>query len=369
MTLQLSRLTVRGFKTIRELDDFEPGSLAVLIGPNGAGKSNFISFFRMLSRSLDPPGHLQIHVGEAGGAGTILHDGPEKTSEVEAQLHFESEQEGYDYDLRLAHAAGDALIYAEERYRISRTDVPAIAHWSDLGAGHREARLIERAEAGETTARTILDLLRKLVVYQFHNTSATARIRNKWHEDDGRRLKEDGANLAPFLHRLRHEEPRYYQRIVETLRLILPFFADFELEPEHGRLLLRWRERHSDVVFSAAQAADGMLRTMALVTLLLQPERELPRMLILDEPELGLHPYAVNVVAGLIRSVALRTQVVLATQSIALLDYFEPQDVVVVNRSGRESSFERLDATTLSDWLAEYSLAELWQKNVLGGRP
>ncbi|MCP3957867.1 MAG: AAA family ATPase [bacterium] len=369
MAARLSKLTLRGFKTIRDLTDFEPGPLTVLIGPNGAGKSNFISFFRMLSWSLVPPGQLRDHVGQSGGASTLLHDGPEVTREIEAELTIETEAGRNDYAFRLVWAAGDTLIYTSEKYRFSRSGYPSLASWTELGAGHSEAELIHRSESEEITAKTIHVLLRRCILYQFHNTSWTSRIRTKWDEHDGRWLKEDAGNLAPFLYRLRNEEPKYYRRIVETIRLTLPFFADFELEPEHGRLLLRWREHGSDVVFSAAQAADGMLRTMALVALLLQPERDLPDVLILDEPELGLHPYAINIVAGLLRAAAEHSQVILATQSVALLDQFEPQDVVVVSRAGRESSFGRLDPDDLHDWLEEYSLAELWEKNVLGGRP
>ncbi len=369
MAARLARLTLRGFKTIRDLTDFEPGPLTVLVGPNGAGKSNFISFFRLLSWSLVPPGQLRDHVGQTGGASTLLHDGPEVTREIEVTLSVDTEAGRNDYSYRLVWAAGDTLIFTDERYRFSRSDFSSLAPWTELGAGHSEAELIQRAEAGETTGRTIHGLLRRCIVYQFHNTSWTSRIRTKWDEHDGRWLKEDAGNLAPFLFRLRNQEPKYYRRIVETIRLTLPFFADFELEPEHGRLLLRWREHGSDVVFSAAQAADGMLRTMALVALLLQPEQDLPGVLILDEPELGLHPFAVNIVAGLLHAVTEHSQVILATQSVALLDQFEPQDVVVVSRDGRESKFERLDANELQDWLEEYSLAELWEKNVLGGRP
>jgi len=370
MTVRLSKISLQGFKTIRELQDFEPGSLTVLIGPNGAGKSNFISFFRLLSWSLVPPGNLQMHVSERGGGSALLHGGPEKSREISAQLCLETGQGENNYEFRLFHAAGDRLIYAEERYRYSRFDLlPRKADWTDLGAGHHEAKLIEEAGNGDTTARTIHSLLRKFIVHQFHNTSDTARIRQKWNENDGRWLKEDGANLAPFLYRLQAQEPRYYQRIVDTIRMILPFFADFELEGEHGKILLRWRERRSDVVFDASQAADGMLRVMALVALLLQPEDDLPSVLILDEPELGLHPYAINVLSGLIRSVSTRVQVILATQSVALLDGFDPEDVVVVDRRGQESSFCRLATSDLADWLEEYSLSELWEKNVLGGRP
>ncbi len=370
MAARLESLTVRGFKTIRNLEDFEPGRIAILIGPNGAGKSNFISFFRLLSWMTASPGNLQVHVAESGGASSILHGGPGKTREVEVKLNLQTELGRNDYEFRLFHAAGDTLIFAEERYRFSRSSFRALARWTDLGAGHREAKLIENAGAGNKTAATILSLLRKLVVYQFHNTSATARMRNKWQVDDNRWLKEDAGNLAPFLFRLRSDEPPYYQRIVETLRLILPFFADFEFDVEPQRsLLLRWRERSSDVVFGASQAGDGMLRAMALVTLLLQPERDLPDVLILDEPELGLHPYAINIVSELIRSVSTHVQVMLATQSVTLINHFKPEEIVVVERSGSESTLRRLDSDQLKDWLAEYSVSELWEKNVIGGRP
>jgi predicted ATPase len=188
--------------------------------------------------------------------------------------------------------------------------------------------------------------------------------------NENRWLKEDAANLAPRLLRIREEWPPYYHRIVENLRLILPFFADFDLaEDRSGYVILQWRERDNDMVFSAPQAADGMLRCMALVTLLAQPEEELPSVLILDEPELGLHPYAISVVAGLLRSISRHVQVFIATQSTAFLDHFDPEDIVVLDRKGGETEFSRFEPDRLSSWLEEYSLSELWEKNVLGGRP
>jgi predicted ATPase len=150
---------------------------------------------------------------------------------------------------------------------------------------------------------------------------------------------------------------------------VIPCFADFDLRDDHGSMLLQWRERGSDMLFDVSQASDGSLRTMALVTLLKQPEADLPAILILDEPELGLHPYAIDVVAGLLRAASNHTQVIVATQSTAFVNCFEPEDVVVVNRSGMESTFERQSAEKLGEWLDDYSLAELWEKNVIGGRP
>jgi predicted ATPase len=359
MGSRLTRFTLRGFKTIKDLTDFELGDLTVLIGPNGAGKTNFISFFRMLSRALASPGQLQVHVAQQGGASALLHDGAAVTRDIEAVLTFSTD----GYGFLLSYAAADTFIFSDEWFVHGRAG--KVASPRNLGGGHRESQLLD----GPFASRAILAMLLRINVHQFHNTSLTARIRNKWDVSDNRWLKEDGANLAPFLHRLEAEYPAYYSRIQDTLRLILPFFAAFELYPESGSVLLRWREIGSDQVFNVSQASDGMLRAMALVALLQQPEKELPAILILDEPELGLHPYAIEVLASLIRSASKHVQVVVATQSVSLIDRFDPGDIVVTDRKHRETSFRRLNSGALTEWLESYTFSELWEKNVIGGRP
>jgi predicted ATPase len=365
----LTKFELHGFKSIRHLPDLKFKQMNVLIGANGAGKSNLISFFKLLAWMTPSPGGLQFFIGKEGGANSLLYDGADITDKIEASLTFETDRGTNEYYMRLVYASPDILMFADERYRFSDKTFPHAAEWKSLDSGHKESRLINNAEAGDTTARVIRNLMRQCVVYQFHNTSETARIRQKWNRDDSRFLKEDAANLAPFLLRLHESEPDAYVRIVETIRQITPFFADFVLQPVANSLMLQWRERHTDMVFGPHQASDGMLREMALVSLLLQPEKDLPEVLILDEPELGLHPYAINVVAGLIRSVSNHVQVILATQSTSLIDQFLAEDIIVVERDERESRFRRLDSDKLEEWLDEYSVAELWQKNVLGGRP
>ena len=367
MTNRLDSITLKGFKTIKALD-LKPRPLTVLIGTNGAGKSNFISFFRMMSWMLADPDNLQLYVSQQGGASMLLHDGPAKTREIEAELTIHTDTGETQYSFRLVYAAGDTLIFADERYRFSHKNYATPHDWQETGAGHRTPQLLTLADE-DLTARVTRNILRKIIVYQFHNTSDTARIRGKWSMTDNQWLKEDAANLAPVLLRLRENESKSYRRIVDTIRLILPFFSDFELEPDYGALLLQWRERNSDQVFSVSQASDGMLRVVALVTLLLLPEKDLPDVLILDEPELGLHPYAINVVGGLINAVSTKIQVIVATQSMPLVDCSDPEDIVVVEREGRRSTFRRLDSEALSNWLENYSLSELGEKNVLGGRP
>ena len=290
------------------------------------------------------------------------------------------------YRFRLQYAAGDALFFSQERHRHQpRQDGDEAEDRFGVGeeraTGLRFPQLLIHADHDAPAAVT-RDFFRGIAPYQFHNTSATARMRTRWGVGDNRRLKADAANIAPFLLRLKERESGCYRRIVDTIRLILPFFSDFELEPDHRYLLLAWRERDSDEIFDVSQASDGMLRVISLVTLLLQPEDSLPDVLILDEPELGLHPYAINVIGGLISAVSMKTQVVIATQSTSLVDCFAPEDIVVVGREacavepdghivgdGRATVFRRLDPDSLSEWLEEYSLSELWEKNVIGGRP
>jgi predicted ATPase len=370
--LMLERLTVSGFKTIRRLDALELTPMNVLIGPNGAGKSNLVSFFRMLNRMMTPPGNLQLFVAKAGGANTLLHNGASSTLQIEAELTFKAIKGVNEYQFRLFHAAQDTLIFAEEKLRFTPRRVRAEnATWINLGAGHREPNLIASAKnfKGGKTKRTMWSFLNDCVVHQFHNTSETARIRQRSNVHDDWSLKEDGANLAPFLLRIREQHPKHYHRITETLRQIAPFFADFVLTPERETMLLRWREVGSDVVFGPHQASDGTLRAMALVALLMQPTDEMPSVIILDEPELGLHPRAISILAGLLQTASMHSQVIVATQSPVLLDHFEPEQVIVAEREGSESVFRRLDRFKLESWLEEYTLSDLWDKNVLGGRP
>ncbi len=362
------RLSVCGFKSIKELNDFEPKPLNILIGPNGAGKSNLIGFFRLLSWMLVSDGKLQEHIGYLGGASEVLHDGAQTTLELTANLALQTDSGLNEYRFRLFRAAGDTLIFSDEATRFSRTGTASPNRWIELGAGHREARILEHQQDSQT-AKTVVNLLRRIKVYQFHNTSDNSPMRPKWAIDDAHYLKETGGNIAPFLYRLQQDYDSYYRLIVRRLRLILPFFDDFEFVDEHGYMLLRWRERSTDKVFNVSQASDGMLRTMALIALLSQPSIKLPAVIFLDEPELGLHPFAIDIVAGLIKAASLHSQIFVATQSADLLNNFEADDVVVVNRRGRASTYERLDSEALADWLAEYSLADLWDKNVLGGKP
>ena len=362
----LQRLTLKGFKSIKAVD-IELHPLNILIGANGAGKSNLISFFKMLNEMM--AGRFQQYVGVSGSAQSLLHFGSKITLQIEAKLEFQVDKGVDTYDVRLFHAAGDTLIFAEETLSFLETgwENPRV---DQLGAGHQETQIIKTAEEGKQTAKILRYLLGRCRVYHFHDTSSTADVRQSCYVGDKRWLKPDAGNLAAVLLRFRGENSDAYQRIIGTIRLIAPFFDDFVLEPDvSNRVILNWTEKDSDRVFGPHQFSDGTLRAICLATLLLQPEDELPELIIVDEPELGLHPYALNIMAGLFNQAALHTQILISTQSSSFLDNFDPDDVITVDREGKESQFRRLTSTDLEVWLEEYSLGEIWEKNVIGGGP
>ena len=369
----LTRLTIEGFKSIRKLENLELGRMNVLIGANGSGKSNLISFFQMLHWMVEQPGQLQYFVAKNGGASSLLFDGPAVTSQINFNLSLVVSDIAAEYHGELAQAGDDQFVFRRE----TRTaqcldkDSPLAASEPDEfkreESGHRESILLDDGLMDHPLIFIIHRHIKRTATYQFHNTSDTSRIRKKCDAEDSAPLKDDAGNLAAVLLRLKVYHPRHYTRITAVIRQSAPFFADFHLEPEHGKLLLRWKELGSDVMFSSHQASDGMLRLFALVTLLMQPTADQPELIILDEPELGLHPQAIELVGGLIGAASIHKQVIVATQSPSLLNHFDPQDVITVERRGRESLFRKLDPDKLSSWLNDYSLADLWEKNVIGG--
>lgn len=364
----LKRITLKGFKSIRELD-LELRRLNVLIGVNGAGKSNLISFFKMLNEMMG--GRLQNYLAGEGRAQSVLHYGPKRTPELEATLEFWKEGGRYRYYQRLFHVAGDTLAFAEETFAMERLD----GQWAlkpplGLGSGYAETRIGEAANKGSDWPQFLEMFLDRCRVFHFHDTSSTARIRQYCYLGNDRWLMSDAANLAAMLYRFKAKETGpAYRRIVGTVQKVAPFLADFELEPSGPDITLNWKDRDSGEILGPHQFSDGTLRFIALATLLLQPQALLPDVIVLDEPELGLHPAGLILLGGMLRSASHHCQVIVATQSAALVDSFLPEDVIVVGRSDGASTFERLNEEQLKEWLQDYTLGQLWEKNVVGGGP
>ncbi|MEU6715442.1 AAA family ATPase [Nonomuraea sp. NPDC046802] len=327
--------------------------LNVLIGANGAGKSNFISVLALLGRIVDE--ELNLFVGQAGGASALLYRGDESIPEIALRLEFASSE----YFARLIPAARDELIFGHEsiEFRGER---------HVLGRGHRETHLSDEIDERDlsSVAEHVVDTLRGCRVFHFHDTSVNAPVKQTGFASDNIALHPDARNLAAVLLRLQQEDHAAYRRIVRTIQQVAPFFRNFVLIEENGRLRLRWQQEGSDVVFPADALSDGTLRFICLTTLLSLPN--LPNLVVLDEPELGLHPYAIVQLADMLRAASSASQVLIATQSVTLMNQFEVDDLIVVERAQGASVFNRLAPAGLADWLAKYSLGELWEKNLLG---
>jgi predicted ATPase len=365
----IKKLTIEGFKSIRELKDFELRPLNVLIGANGAGKSNFVQFFRLLHEMVEQ--RLQKFVTIEGGPAALLYMGMKATPKFAAQLSFGNN--GYHFSL--VPGVGDRLVFADEA--VSYAGKPR-----SIGSGHVEAKLKEKKdELGKQGGpygipHYVFDSVSSWVVYHFHDTGPTAGVRLAGGINDNDYLRSDASNLAAFLFRIHETNSESYEKIRRVVQLAAPFFDDFRLRPDPinpDLIRLEWSQKESDYRFQANQLSDGTLRFICLTAALLQPL--LPPTMFFDEPELGMHPYAINLLADLFHQAATEyggypsSQVIVSTQSALLLNEFTPEDVVVVERVGGQSTFHRLSSTGLSEWLQDYSLGQLWQKNVLGGRP
>ena len=363
----LTKLQLAGWKSIKEAT-IELGPLSVLIGANGSGKSNVLSFFRFLRSLIE--GREEQLVSKEGGANAILHFGVKATGRLTAILTVTSEDVSLAFETCLEHKAPDTLVVNSWPLDlITPANGETISNFSLMG------KVIGwiRGTAGIVQQEVVLNgLLKQVRLTHFHDTSTTARGRLTGYVSDNQFLQEDAGNLAQMLYRYQQTASIVYRRIVSTVRKIVLNFDDFALAPEalnSDSILLKWRQLGHDYLLGPHQFSDGSLRAIALITLLLQPEMDLPSLLLLDEPEIGLHPYALELIAGLVHAASVRTQVIVATQSAAFVNHFRPEEIVVAESLGGETSFRRLEAEPLREWLEEYSIGELWEKNVIGGGP
>jgi predicted ATPase len=367
MPKPLEKITINGFKSIRALEDFELKNLNVLIGGNGAGKSNFIEFFKLLSAMMND--NLNDYIRENGGISDLLFHSRKTTKKLKFQTLFGIC--GYRFCIVPEVKEGFSIINEARYYKHSMGD-----GWWELGNSYdgiselvREVRK-ERGVNSEY-GQYVYDAITSWQIYHFHDTNSNSDMRHYEIVQDKRKLRMNGANIAPFLRGLRKKHQKVYAKIVDTIQLVLPFFDDFILDSEEfGEKLkvnLSWKQQGSDYPMQPYHLSDGSIRFICLATALLQPNP--PSTIIIDEPELGLHPQAINILAELIQSASERTQVIISTQSPALIDNFAIEDIIVVNRNNKASTFERLNENDFNVWLEDYSVGELWTKNVIVGGP
>lgn len=360
----LQNLTIKNFKSIRD-QSLDLGQLNIFIGGNGAGKSNLVTVFKFLHEIVNQ--RLAEYTLRRGGADTILHFGRATSRRMEFSLKFGEGAKANGYKIVLQGTDEDGLIVESEIASYHERHKYPSPYELPISVFINEAKIRTQ---NDLCARQVVADLDSYRVYHFHDTSDTAPVKALCNVDDNRYLRPQAENLAAFLYWLQEKQPDHFSMITDTVQQIAPFFGGFRLAPlrlNETKIRLEWFERGSDAYFNATSLSDGTLRFICLVTLLLQPD--LPTVILVDEPELGLHPAAITLLADLISSAATRTQVIVATQSVTLVNQFEPDDVWAVDRLDNDSVFHHLSASDMTQWLDDYALGELWEKNLVGARP
>ena len=358
-------ITIEGFKSLRSVEELRLTPINVIIGSNGSGKSNFIGVFSFLNAIRE--GRLKEYVGRNGGANNILYFGSRVTKKLRFKVSFADDIN--QYEIALAPTQDDGLIPISEivSYWDKRRHASPYER-SILGFG-TEASISTRSEGITHFVRRHLASWR---LYHFHDTSSTSPMKQTCDLEDNRFLRSDGSNIPAFLYAMKKMYPQNYQMIVGVVQRVAPFFEDFVLEPSvlnEEKIRLEWKHKGSDAYFSSASLSDGTLRFIALATLFMQPVTLRPSVILVDEPELGLHPYALTMLASMVRQASERTQIIISTQSALLLDHFNPEEVLVADRIDEHTELKRLVPEQLEDWLGEYGLGQLWEKAEVGGRP
>jgi predicted ATPase len=365
----INYVKIEGFKSIRKLE-LDLLAINILIGGNGAGKSNFISFFKLVSAIFDT--RLQQYVIEEK-ADNILHYGRKMTEELNGKLIFSSyENHNNAYIFQLLPTKKGGLFIGRESsgYNVEKDD--------DQNNYFHKSTLEESVFATDGYRRNkfLQGYVSALQAFHFHDTSSTSFLRRECSVDDNDYLKPDGRNLPAFLYLMMNDHPKIYTRIFKTIQSVAPYIHKFVLEPKklknkQEEIELRWIDiGDRDSTFTAYHLSDGTLRFIALATLLLQPEP--PEVIIIDEPELGLHPFAIAKLAGMMKSVSDKAQLIVATQSPGLISHFSPEDIIVADRDDEEaqSVFKRLNSKSLKQWINDYSLGDMWERNIFNsGQP
>lgn len=371
----LTDICIRGFKSYSNTIDNQVvlnEDVNVIIGANGVGKSNFISFMEMIAYIASDG--FGDYLAKNGFSKSILHFGSNHTKEMVGELAFRVGEKKDVYSFTLAPSVGGVLYFVSERLFYERPEKETPFE-REFGVSVEKSNLIETSQENKTV-RNILSLLQSCRVFHFNDTSINSGMRSQSYVNNNKYLMSNAGNIAAFLYAMQQNNIRYFNRIVEVIKEVFPRFDGFVLSPTvfndaDNYVMLNWKEKGSEEIFGPYMLSDGTLRFIALVTLLLQPEDTIPSVIILDEPEMGLHPFAIRIIADIIKQTSRKVQFIIATQSVTLLNCFDADCVQVAEYDSRKktSIIHKIDSTELDAWLEEYTLGELWEKNVLGGAP
>ncbi len=360
----ITQLQIESFKSFKKLE-LEMRPLNVLIGPNAGGKTNFLDFFRFLREAFTDK--LSEAVARRGGIRNLLYGEDKENLKFHITCHIS------DLTVCLqAEIAGPLTV--EPRVIQEKIYIPE----------HPPKVLLEKKEGKsprfslfqfpppDNRSVAIYRLIGETTHYAQFNTEPISAIRSPQTARGRTALAENGSNLTSVLQYLANklEYRPTWVRIKEILSIAYPNFEDiyFPAEGGDGNLVLRWKERTFEKRdFSANFLSDGTLHFLCLLAILLNPAP--PPLICIDEPELGLHPALIRIIAELLKDAATRTQLVVATHSPELVSHLEPEDILIVENIKGATEMRRLSSDELKTWLKEYTLAELWLARDLGGNP
>ncbi|MGM9735048.1 MAG: AAA family ATPase [Candidatus Cryptobacteroides sp.] len=363
----IENVIIRNFKSIRDME-LPLQKLNVLIGSNGVGKSNFISFFEMTKALFEQ--RLGSYTLSKGGIDNLLYRGRKFSDEIFGLMDF-SNTNAFFFAIKPSQSnkgyienTGDYFNYHKD----SSKDYFGQWNRTYWDSGVEESSLVTQTK---WRANYLKSYLRSFTVYHFHDTSVSSPMRGQCDINDNLFLRDNGSNLASYLHLLQKTDEKAFRMIEGTVHSIAPYFKRFNLGPDRvsaSKISLEWEEVNSDMYLNGYSFSDGTIRFIALATLLLQTN--LPDIIIIDEPELGLHPAAIDKLAALIKRAAKTSQIILSTQSTNLVNCFDPENIIVVDREDEQTVFKRLKPEDLSIWMNNYnySISDMWEMNLIGGQ-
>jgi predicted ATPase len=394
-------IKIEGFRSFKKVE-LEVPRLAVLIGPNGGGKSNFLDLLTLMAEA----GNMQLANGVAkrGGFANIAF-GFDPQVELRVEMRFKAalpaKAEGQSGDERpdvrfsmTARGLAFQAVLVHEVVAQESGKQPSLSA-EMLSRGPAGAVFRVMSESGALTDKRVGVASNELAITQVRNSSeypaaafvlgeftgwrvyrdidvgSTSPVRQPALIRPGIQLLPDGSNLSSVLYAIQQDYPDDWQDVLEILRTAYPEFVKLTVPAQggDGKVLLRWFEkpfdRHGGI--SANFLSDGTLKLLCLLAILKSPDP--PPLICIDEPELGLHPDWIKLVAELLQVAAMRTQVIVATHSPHIVAKLEPEQVIVAEKVDGETRLERQDRQDLEKWLKDFNLSELWLAGQLGGRP
>jgi predicted ATPase len=392
IAMKIQKLEIEGFRSLRQVS-WTPGDLNVVIGPNGTGKSNLLRFLELISVSAG--GGLGKYIQSLGGMDPIVWDGKATSISFSLTTSPVGHPQGPDfYTLELSRLGVGST------YRITHE---LLANFAKVRSGEKSEpfKFLERTERSavvfDEAERSLVappesfaedesllfiatspffanraipqfhQQLESISVYHDLHVNRDAVIRQPAIARSEKRVDADGQNLIPALHTLYTGDRDFKKNIDDAMKaafgndfeeLVFPPAADQRIQ-----LRVRWRTLRREQ--SASDLSDGTLRFLFLLTVLASPSTG--PVIAIDEPETGLHPSMLPIIAEYAADAAMRSQVILTTHSPQVLDSFNDTrpTTTIAKWSEGETTFHVVDEEELSYWLNDYSLGALFRSGEL----